>query len=217
MKYFLIFFFCPLLLMAQELSPADADIFLAQLTRERSAIPGVEKSFHEQKQMALLSHPVTAEGTIAFQPPDQFRREVSGENTSITVSNGETLWIYYPAMKEAEKYNLKAKGPVRDSIAAMVTSLNFKDLKRNFKYRIQKLNAGWEITLEPKSSALRRIFQQMHITLDKQRRVSQLDLTAENGDKTSISFHDEKEKRFPADYFSFTPPKDVNISNPLGN
>ncbi|MEO6055059.1 MAG: outer membrane lipoprotein carrier protein LolA [Chthoniobacterales bacterium] len=217
MKYVLIFLLFPFSLFAQEFSPADADQFLEKLASDRSTIPGIEKSFHEEKQMALLSHPVTSNGTIAFQPPDQFRREVVGENSSLTVSNGETLWLYYPGLKEAEKYNLKTKGPVRDSISAMVTSLNFKDLKRNFKYKIRVTKDGWEITLEPKSGALRRVFQQMLIQLDKQRRVSRLDLIGESVDKTFISFKDEKEKRLPANYFNFTPPKDVNVSTPLGN
>ncbi|MEO6847316.1 MAG: outer membrane lipoprotein carrier protein LolA [Chthoniobacterales bacterium] len=212
----LIILFPLTLLNAQNFSPEEADHFLDQLAAERAKMQGVTKNFREEKRLAMVSQPLITSGTIAFQPPDHFRREVTGENASFSASNGETLWIYYPELNEAEKYNLKERGPVRDSILAIITSLNFQDLKKNFRYQMHQNSEGWELNLEPKSSALRRIFQSMTIQLEKQRRVSRINLVTQSGDKTLIAFWNEKEKSFPADYFNFTPPKNANISSPLG-
>src|SRR5437870_2053264 len=87
---------------AAELSPPERAALLQQLRELHAKQPSLQADFVEQKITRLLNKPITSEGTVWFQAPDKFRREVRGANPSITVSNGKTLWIYYPNFKQAE-------------------------------------------------------------------------------------------------------------------
>src|SRR2546430_3965840 len=51
----------------------------------------------------LMKKPILSAGKVWFQPPNKFRREVTGSSPSLTVSDGRQLWIYYPSFKSAER------------------------------------------------------------------------------------------------------------------
>jgi outer membrane lipoprotein-sorting protein len=80
--------------------------------------PSLTADFAEEKTTHLLTKPLVAQGTIAFQTPNKFRRELKGNTPSITVTDGAKLWIYYPSFKTAELYTLGQRQFFDDSIAA---------------------------------------------------------------------------------------------------
>src|SRR5882757_8546901 len=94
----------PLATRAADLTPAQTQSLLRTLEDHRAKSPSLTADFVEEKTTHLLTKPLTSVGTIAFQTPDKFRREVTGNSPSLTVSNGQKLWIYYPGFKEAELY-----------------------------------------------------------------------------------------------------------------
>ena len=71
----------------------------------------------------LMKNPVLSSGTVWFQPPNKFRREVKGNSPSVTVSDGRELWIYYPNFKSAERYPLGKGSPLDATVAAINSAL----------------------------------------------------------------------------------------------
>ena len=99
------------------LSEADLKNLLTGIRQNRST----QADFQEQRVIRLMKKPILSSGTIWFQPPNKFRREVKGNSPSVTVSDGRELWIYYPNFKSAERYPL-GKGSPLDSTVARIKS-----------------------------------------------------------------------------------------------
>ncbi len=95
-------------LQSQELPPKEVEALLARLAESRGG-SGMQANFREERRLALMEKPVIETGTVSFLPPDMFRREVNGG--SLTVCNGDTLWIFYPQFREVEKYTLSSNRP----------------------------------------------------------------------------------------------------------
>ncbi|MEY2528952.1 MAG: Outer rane lipoprotein carrier protein LolA, partial [Verrucomicrobiota bacterium] len=109
--FFLLLLLVPGLLQAEPLSPPDLKSLLSRIREKRAAAPQVQADFQEEKTVRLLNKPITSSGKIWFQSPNKFRREAKGNAPSLTVSDGQLLWIYYPNFKSAEKYSLGKRSP----------------------------------------------------------------------------------------------------------
>ena len=79
-----------------------------------------------------MKNPILSSGTVWFQPPNKFRREVKGNSPSITVSDGRELWIYYPNFKSAERYPLGKGSPLDATVAAINSALNLENIETSF-------------------------------------------------------------------------------------
>jgi outer membrane lipoprotein-sorting protein len=86
---------------AEPLAPTEVKSLLARIRQQRAAAPQVQADFQEEKTMRLMNKPIVSAGKVSFQVPSKFRREVKGSSPSITVSNGQQLWIYYPNFKSS--------------------------------------------------------------------------------------------------------------------
>ena len=95
--------FCILLLFAgpianaQQLAESDVKNLLARIRENRIT----QADFQEQRVIRLMKKPIVNSGKVWFQPPNKFRREAKGNSPSLTVSDGQQLWIYYPNFKSA--------------------------------------------------------------------------------------------------------------------
>ena len=96
-------------------SEAELKNLLAAIRQNRTT----QADFQEQRVIRLMKNPVTSSGTVWFQPPNKFRREVKGSSPSVTVSDGRELWIYYPNFKSAERYPLGKGSPLDATVAAI--------------------------------------------------------------------------------------------------
>src|SRR3954469_6059264 len=83
-------------LRAEPLSPPDLKALLGRIREKRAAAPQLQSDFQEEKNVKMLSKPISSSGKIWFETPNKFRREARGNSPSITVSDGQLLWIYYP-------------------------------------------------------------------------------------------------------------------------
>ncbi|MDQ3623501.1 MAG: outer membrane lipoprotein carrier protein LolA, partial [Verrucomicrobiota bacterium] len=134
-----------------ELAPPEATTLLRNLREHRAQFPSLTADFTEEKTSRLLSKPLLSQGTIAFQVPDKFRRELRGKNPSLTVSNGKQLWIYYPNFKEAELYTLGQRAFFDDSIAALTAGFNFHNIADFYRYEAFRETEGYRLVLTPKT------------------------------------------------------------------
>ena len=196
-------------------SEADLKNLLAGIRQNRSN----QADFQEQRMIRLMKKLIQSSGKVWFQPPNKFRREVKGSSPSLTVSDGRQLWIYYPNFKSAERYPLGKGSPLDSTVTAINSSLNLEDVENTFQIRATKNDppqAGYELTLLPRSASMKRVFQKLELRINGQLRVERTDMLLPNGDRIVTTYSNQTRGPVPASMFEFTPPPGTEVSTPLG-
>ncbi len=202
---------------AEPLTAPERTALLGRLQAVHDKSPCFAAAFSEQRTSRLLKKPLISTGTIAFQIPNKFRREMSGSNPSLTVSNGRELWIYYPNFREAEQYTLGKRAMFDDALAALTAGLNFARVEEFYRLEVTpEEGGGYRIVLTPHRSNLKKIVAQLVVVLDKELDVRRTDLTLPKGDQVVTTYTAARRDPIPASTFEFVPPAGANISRPLG-
>ena len=164
----------------------------------------------------LMKNPVVSSGTVWFQTPNKFRREVKGNSPSITVSSGRELWIYYPNFKSAERYPLGKGSPLDATVAAINSALNLEDIESSFNVTATRSDNGHELQLLPRTAAMKRVFQKLDLRINSEFRVERTDMLLPNGDRIVTTYSNQKRAGIPASTFEFKPPAGTEVTTPLG-
>jgi chaperone LolA len=208
-------FFVPTV-RSQSLSETDVKNLLARIAERRASAPDVHADFQEQKTMHLLNKPIVSSGKIWFHAPNKFRREIAGSSSSVTVSNGRDLWIYYPNFKSAEHYSLGKRSPVDAAIAAINTALNLENVEATFRITGAKIDNGYALQLLPRSLSMKRMFQKFDLRLNNDLVAERTEMTQPNGDQIITTYSNQTRATISSSTFEFTPPAGTAVSNPLG-
>lgn len=217
-KLFLSLFLCffAQLASAEPLSPADLKALLARIREKRAAAPQVMADFQEEKSVHLLNKPIVSSGKMWFQAPDKFRREARGNSPSITVSDGQQLWIYYPKFQSAEHYSLGKRSPLDAGIAAITASLNLENIEGTYHINGTKEAAGYQLQLTPRNPSMKRFLQTFSMHLNNELQVVRTEMLQPNGDRFVTTYSNESRAPIPGSTFEFTPPAGTNVTTPLG-
>src|SRR5437867_13077867 len=194
------------------LSEAELKNLLAAIRQNRTT----QADFQEERVMRLMKKPVLSSGTVWFQPPNKFRREVKGSSPSITVSDGRQLWIYYPNFKSAERYPLGKGSPLDSTVAAINSALNLENIENTFQITPASGDNGYELALLPRTASMKRVFQKLDLHINDNLRVDRTDMLLPNGDRIVTAYSNQTRATVPASTFEFTPPAGTEISTPLG-
>ena len=200
---------------AAPVSETDLKNLLAAIRQNRTT----QADFQEQRMIRLMKKPILSSGKVWFQPPNKFRREVKGNSSSLTVSDGRELWIYYPNFKSAERYPLGKGSPLDSTVAAINSSLNLEDVEHTFQISATKTDspqASYELTLLPRAPSMKRVFQKLDLRINDQRRVERTEMLLPNGDRIVTEYSNQTREAVPASMFEFTPPGGTEVSTPLG-
>jgi outer membrane lipoprotein-sorting protein len=201
---------------AQVMSPADIKGLLTRIREQRAAAPNMQADFQEQRKIHLLDEPITSSGKVSFQAPNKFRLERQGNSPSITVSDGQLLWIYYPKFKSAERYSLGKRSPLDAAIAAITTALNLQDVENSFHITGNKIPTGYDLELMPRNPSMKRIFQKLELRLNNDLFAERTEMIQPNGDRIVTVYTNPTHATLPESTFEFTPPAATDISTPLG-
>src|SRR5512133_3300921 len=209
-----IFFVVALTCMANSAPVSEVDLknLLASIRQNRIT----QADFQEQRMIRLMKKPILSSGTVWFQPPNKFRREVKGNSPSVTVSDGRQLWIYYPGFKSAERYPLGKGSPLDSTVAAINSSLNLENVENSFQISAAKTDKGYELTLLPRAPSMKRVFQKLDLRINDQLRVERTDMLLPNGDRIVTTYSNQTRGPVPASMFEFTPPAGTEVSTPFG-
>ena len=199
-------------LNAQELSSKEVETLLARLSASRAGA-AMQADFREERRLALMNKPVVETGTVSFLPPDKFRRQV--DNGTLTLCDGDVLWLYYPQFGEAEKYTLSSNRSLRESIAAMTSGFGLQNLSKNYNVQARKTANGYRATLTPKTSSLRKTVAEIQIDISSELFAKRLEIVGAEGDRTLVSFSNERRVSLSPEDFEFQPPQGVRVSEPL--
>jgi outer membrane lipoprotein-sorting protein len=204
------------LLRAEPLSPADVKTLLGRIREKRVAAPQVQADFQEEKTIHMLNKPIISSGKMWFQAPNKFRREAKGNSPSITVSNGQQLWIYYPNFKSAERYSLGKRSPLDAGIAAITASLNLENVEGTYHITGTKEPDGYQLQLLPRNPSMKRLLQSFSIRLNNELQVVRTEMLQPNGDRIVTTYSNESRAAIPASTFEFAPPAGTDVTTPLG-
>jgi len=201
---------------AAPLSPADVKTLLEHIREKRAAAPSMQADFQEQRKVHLLDEPINSSGKIWFQAPNKFRIERKGNAPSITVSDGQQLWIYYPNFKSAEHYSLAKRSPLDAAISAITTALNLENVEHTFHIAGDKAAKGYDLELTPRNPSMKRIFQKLLLHLSDNLFAERTDMLQPNGDQVVTTYQNPNHAAIPPSQFEFTPPPDTEVTTPLG-
>jgi outer membrane lipoprotein carrier protein len=201
---------------AEPLSPGDVKSLLERIRQKRAAAPGMEADFQEQRKVHLLDEPINSNGKIWFQAPTKFRVERKGNAPSITVSDGQQLWIYYPNFRSAEHYSLAKRSPLDAAISAITTALNLENVEHTFHIAGEKAAKGYDLELTPRNPSMKRIFQKLLLHLSDDLFAERTDMLQPNGDRVVTTYENLSHAAIPASQFEFAPPPGTEVSTPLG-
>jgi outer membrane lipoprotein carrier protein len=193
-------------------SETDLKNLLTEIRQNRIT----QADFQEQRMIRLMKKPILSSGKVWFQPPNKFRREVTGNSPSLTVSDGRQLWIYYPNFKSAERYPLGKGSPLDSTVAAINSSLNLEDVENTFQIAAAKTGNGYDLRLLPRAASMKRVFQKLDLRINEQLRVDRTDMQLPNGDRIVTTYSNQTRGPVPGSMFEFTPPPGTEISTPLG-
>ncbi|MGA9578651.1 MAG: outer membrane lipoprotein carrier protein LolA [Terrimicrobiaceae bacterium] len=199
-------------LNAQELSSKEVEALLARLSESRAGA-AMQADFREERRLALMNKPVVETGTVSFLPPDKFRRQV--DNGTLTLCDGDVLWLYYPQFGEAEKYTLSSNRSLRESIAAMTSGFGLQNLSKNYNVQARKTANGYRATLTPKTSSLRKTVAEIQVDISSELFAKRLEIVGADGDRTLVTFSNERRVSLSSEDFEFQPPQGVRVSEPL--
>ena len=194
------------------ISDSELKNLLAAIRQNRST----QADFQERRVIRLMKNPVASSGTVWFQPPNKFRREVKGNSPSVTVSDGRELWIYYPNFKSAERYPLGKGSPLDATVAAINSALNLENIETSFNISATKSDTGHELALLPRTAAMKRVFQKLDLRINNQFRVERTDMLLPNGDRIVTTYSNQTRAPIPSSAFEFKPPAGTEVTTPLG-
>ena len=194
------------------LSETDLKNLLAAIRQNRTT----QADFQEERVIRLMKKPVVSSGTVWFQPPNKFRREVKGNSPSVTVSDGRELWIYYPNFKSAERYPLGKGSPLDATVAAINSALNLENIETSFNVSATNSDTGHELTMFPRTGSMKRVFQKLDLRINNEFRVERTDMLLPNGDRIVTTYSKQTRAPIPPSTFEFKPPTGTEVTTPLG-
>jgi outer membrane lipoprotein carrier protein len=200
---------------AEALSEADVKNLLTRIRENRIT----QADFQEQRIIRLMQKPIVNSGKVWFQPPNKFRREVKGNSPSLTVSDGQQLWIYYPNFKSAERYSLGKRSPLDSIIASINAALNLENVENIFNITATRTGppqAGYELELTPRTASMKRAFQKLNLRINDKLQAERTDMLLPNGDRIVSVYTNQTRAQVPPSTFQFTPPPGTDIATPLG-
>jgi chaperone LolA len=204
---------------AEPLAPNDVKVLLERIRAKQASAPQVQADFQEHKDVHLMNQPISSSGKVWFQKPNKFRREVKGNSPSVTVSDGQQLWIYYPKFQSAEHYSLGKHSPLDAGIAALTAALNLENVENSYHITARKLDppqAGYELRLAPRNPSLKRLLKTFNIQMNPDLEVQRTEMIQPNGDHIVTIYSRESRAAIDPSNFEFTPPAGTNVTTPLG-
>ena len=177
--------------------------------------------FVQTRSLKSLTQPLMSTGQVWFAAPNRFRWELGRPAQTIAVRQPKQMQVIYPKLKRVEKYPLDgAAGPWRDALALLEAGFpqNRADLESRFNIQTTKVENGvCELTLQPKSSAARKMMSQIKIAFDaKDFLLAATELQFADGSTMRNDFKNPKlNETLPEDLFFPELPADFKIVEPM--
>jgi outer membrane lipoprotein-sorting protein len=150
------------------LRAAETNFTLTAWFNAQTNIQTWTADFIQTRTLKSLTQPLTATGHVWFAAPNRFRWELGNPAQTIAVRQPEQMLIIYPRLKRAERYPLTGDqtGPWRDALALLEAGFPRSRTEMESRFRILSqisTNDIYELALQPRSAAARRMMPQIKI------------------------------------------------------
>lgn len=157
------------------------------IEQKASSIKSLHCEFNQEKQLALLNHTLSSNGTMDFAQPDKLRWQYNSPYKYTFVING-----HHVMTKNEEHTNVidaSQSKLFKEITQIMVNSLTGKCLTNNQDFTVEMFvdKEQWIASLLPKKKALSSMFKLIKLYIDpSQSFVNRVDLIENTNDVTKI-------------------------------
>jgi outer membrane lipoprotein-sorting protein len=204
------------------LSGAELDALFAEWRRRQEETSAITARFACVETGALLTKPRTTEGTLQILKPDGYRRTTldpkTGQVTGLMILKPPDLWVYLPALAEAEHYNLTALGGKADAnpLKALedISSFDAGRIRKRFAVRAFRQADGLcRLEYAPLGERAIAGVGRVRLWVKPGARFPEKMETAADGDLRLETYSETRfEARLDAALFKFRPPAGVKMT-----
>lgn len=213
-----VFIVC-LINQAQSTSAADwIDRWLAAQTN----LTTWEANVTQVRELKSLTQPLKTEGHVWFSAPNLFRWEMGKPARTIALRQPQQMLVIYPRLKRAERYPIEEgkSNPWKETLALLESGFprSRSDLESRFQMKSERLtNDVFELTMEPKSVAARRLMPQLKIAFSTNDLILRFtELQFADGSKMKNLFSNAKSNpELKEDLFAPTLDSSIKVTAPL--
>ena len=149
---------------------ADTNAFLETWLAAQANLKTWSADCIQTRALKTLTTPLVSTGKVWFAAPDRFRWELGQPAQTIALRRGDTMWIIYPKLKRAERYELggNVAGPWRDALALLDAGFPQSRAQIDRQFHVASLvatNGAHELALQPTSGMARRFITQVGVTV----------------------------------------------------
>lgn len=174
-------------------APASAptiDAVLASMSRVRA----LRVRYHEEKRVALLTRPITSEGTIDFlrgegSTPTRMARRTTRPNRQVVLIDGDALRM--SDGRTTSRIDLASQPVVRSFVDSFLQLLvgDRAALERTYTLSVEAAEPGWALILRPKNAPLTTFLSEIRFEGDAEG-LTRMTMTEVSGDVTTTTFSD---------------------------
>jgi len=194
----------------------DLDSILKKMDKRQRGMKDLKASFTQEKILELLEEKLISQGKMKYRKPDRMSWEYFEPDPLLMAIKGKRMWLYYPDMKVAEKYDLERAGETLGLFVGFGKSVEY--LKKNYQIKLLKEKRDFYcLELIPKKKEELRYFSKIILWVNtKEYWPVKTKIYEPNGDTTLIEFRNiEINTKIPDSEFEFKVPKGVEIVEPL--
>jgi len=194
----------------------DLDSILKKMDKRQRGMKDLKASFTQEKILELLEEKLISQGKMKYRKPDRMSWKYFEPDPLLMVIKGKRMWLYYPDMKVAEKYDLERAGETLGLFVGFGKSVEY--LKKNYQIKLLKEKRDFYcLELIPKKEKELRYLSKIILWVNtKEYWPVKTKIYEPNGDTTLIEFRNiEINTKIPDSEFEFKVPKGVEIVEPL--
>ena len=191
------------------LDPA-AEATLSHWLAHQTNIQTWAADFIQTRNLKALTEPLKSPGRVWFQAPRQFHWELGTPAQTIALRQPDTMWVIYPRLKRAERFDLSGAqtGPWKDALALFEAGFprSLSDIQDHFEIVSSRTEGDlFLLLLKPRSSQARKLISELAIRFRPQ------DASLAS---TEITFADGSSMRNDFDHIRINPPVDEKLFSP---
>ncbi len=194
----------------------DLDSILKEMDKRQKEIKDLRANFSQEKVLELLEEKLISQGRMKYKKPDRMSWEYFEPDPLLMIIKGQRMWLYYPDMKVAEKYDLVRAGETLGLFVGFEKSMEY--LKKNYQIRLLEKEKNFcSLELIPRREEELRYLSKIILWINaKEYWPIKTKIFEPNGDTTLIEFKDiEINTEIPDSEFEFKVPKGVEVVEPL--
>jgi outer membrane lipoprotein-sorting protein len=169
-------------------SPGSSAPTIDSILTRMARIQGLHCSYREEKRIALLSSPITSEGTIDYARPGRMIRRVTRPSAQVVFIDGGELRMSEGG--HTQRIDLAAQPVVRSFVDSFLQLLqgDRRALERTYTLTLETgADAAWTLILRPRAAPLTQFVREIRF-MGHGQEMTQMVMLEVSGDSTTTTF-----------------------------